>query len=238
MNGLSRRLRRITSEESGQAALLAVMCLSGIMGVMALAADVGYLHYQQGKLETAADAAAIAAGLEIGNCNNTVCANMKTAAATALIEDGITSTTITPTSSCTVPGSSGVAMIINVGPCVLGTGDPNNGNNHMAEVVLTESQKTFFGAILGIRTVNLMARAEAGDSYINTSNSGGNCIYTKSLEFNSSDGNFTLNSCGVYDNGNLQTDNGDSVKASSFLYYGTWSPNNCNNTCTWTLGSS
>ena len=154
-------------------------------------------------------------------------------------EDGITSTTITPTANqCTISTTSGLAMIINVAPCVLGASDPNNGNTHMAEVVLTEPQKTFFGAIIGVRTWNLVARAEAGDSYINANTSGGNCLYTNGLAFNSSDGTFALNSCGIYDNGNLQTDNGDSVTASTFLYYGTWSPNNCNSSCTWNIGGS
>ena len=238
MLSLLTRCRRVVTEESGQAAVLAVICLFMVMGVMALAVDVGNLHYRQNQLETAADSAAIAAGLEIGNCSNTVCANMQTAAATALKEDGITGATITPTSSCTVSGGSSLSMIINVGPCVLGKSDPNYGNAHVAEVVLTQQQKTFFGGIFGIRSVNLIARAEAGDSYINTSSSGGNCIYTKGLEFNSSDGNFTLNNCSIYDNGNLQTDNNDTVTASSFLYYGSWSPNNCNNTCEWNLGGT
>jgi Flp pilus assembly protein TadG len=230
---------RIFRDENGQALVLSTLCLSALLGAMALAVDVGYLHYRQAQLQTAADSAAIAAGLEIGNCSNTVCSNMKTAASKALIEDGLTTSTITPAANqCTVSSSTGVAMTINVAPCVLGTGDPNNGNTHMAEVVLTEPQKTFFGAILGIPTVNLAARAEAGDSYVNTANSGGNCIYANGIEFNSSDGNFVLNSCDIYDNGNLQTDNGDSVTATSFLYYGSWSPNNCNSSCTWNLGSS
>jgi Flp pilus assembly protein TadG len=234
-----RAVLRIVKDEKGQALVFAALCLSTLMGAMALAVDVGYLHYRQSQLQTAADSAAIAAGLEIGNCSNTVCSNMKTAASKALVEDGITSSTITPAANqCTVSSSTGIAMAINVAPCVLGTGDPNSGNTHMAEVVLTESQKTFFGALLGIPTVNLAARAEAGDSYINTSNSGGNCIYTNGLAFNSSDGKFVLNSCSIYDNGNLQTDNGDSVTASTFLYYGTWSPNNCNSSCSWTLGNS
>ncbi|HUB18635.1 MAG TPA: Tad domain-containing protein [Acidobacteriaceae bacterium] len=234
----TRGIWSILKNESGQALVLAAVCMPVLIGAMALAVDVGYIHYRQYQLQTAADSAALAAGLELGNCANTVCSNMQTAAAQALIEDGITTSTITPTSSCTVSSSTGLAMIINVAPCVMGSADPNDGNTHVAEVVLTEPQNTFFGAILGLRTVNLEVRAEAGDSYINTANSGGNCIYTKSLEYNSSDGIFTLNNCGLYDNGNLQTNNGDSVKATSFLYYGTWSPNNCNNSCTWTLGSS
>jgi Flp pilus assembly protein TadG len=240
VNPLSARFRRIIADQSGQATVLNAICLFTIMGLMALAVDVGYFQYRQRQLQTAADSAAIAAGLEIGNCGNTVCQNMKTAAAAALIEDGLTGSTITPSSSCTVSTTTGLGMIINNPPCVLGSilNDPNYDNTHMAEVVLTEPQPTFFGTVFGIKNVNLMARAEAGDSYINTANSGGNCIYTDSLAFNSSDGNFNLTSCGIYDNGNLQTDNGDSVTASSFLYYGTWSPNNCNNSCTWSLGSS
>jgi hypothetical protein len=207
---------------------------------MALAIDVGYLHYRQIQLQSAADSAAIAAGEEIGNCGNTVCANMKTAAATALKEVGITASTITPTSGCTVSNSSGLAMIINDAPCVLGStaNDPNYGNTSMAEVVLTEPQNTFFGAVLGIRTVNLMARAEAGDSWINTPGGGSNCIWTGSITINGSNGNFNLTSCGIYDNGDLTTNSGDSVTATDFLYYGSWSPNNCNSSCTWTLGDS
>lgn len=237
--GSGRCTSELLGNESGQALILAALWLSVLMGTMALAADVGYLHYRQAQLQTAADSAAIAAGLEIGKCSYAVCATMQTAAAQALVETGLTPTAISPTSNqCTITSSTGVAMAINVAPCVLGTGDPNNGNTHVAEVVLTERQKTFFGAFLGIPNVYLAARAEAGDSYINTASSGGNCIYTKSLEFNSSNGAFVLNNCGIYDNGNLQTDNGDSVTASSFLYYGSWSPNNCNSSCTWTLGSS
>lgn len=232
------RVFAFVSDESGDMLVLAAVCLSVLMGALALAVDAGYAHYRECQLQTAADSAAIAAGLEIGKCGNTDCATMNTAAAKALIEDGITTSTITPTSSCTVSSTTGLAMIINVGPCVNGTSDPNNANTHMAEVVLTEPQSTFFGNIFGVRTLNLQARAEAGDSYLNTSNSGGNCIYTKSLEFNSSDGTFTLNNCGLYDNGNLQTNNGDSVKATDLLYYGTWSPNNCNSSCSWTLGDS
>jgi Flp pilus assembly protein TadG len=243
MSSLLTRLRKIVADQSGQALVLGGLCMSALMSVMALGVDVGYVHYKQRQLQTAADSAAIAAGLELGACSYTVCTNMKTAAAQALIEDGITTTTLTPTvnqssSSCTIGSSTSMAMTINVGPCVLGSTDPNNGNPHMAEVVLTVPQHTFFGAIVGIPTVSLLVRAEAGDSYINSGSAGGNCIYTKSLAFNSSDGTFDLTNCGIYDNGNLQTDNGDSATASTFLYYGTWSPNNCNGSCTWTLGGS
>ncbi len=225
-------------DERGQTLVLGALSMILLVGVLALAVDVGNIRYTEIQLQTAADSAAIAAGLELGNCGDTVCSNMITAAEKALIEDGITSSTITPaTNQCSVSNSTGIAMIINVSPCILGTNDPNNGNAHMVEVVLTEPQSTAFARVFGVWSVNLEARAEAGDAYINTAG-GGNCLWTNGLAFNSSDGNFDLNGCGIYDAGNLQTNNGDSVTASTFLYYGTWSPDNCNNSCTWSLGDS
>lgn len=232
------RLWRNSSDESGQILIMGAISMAMLMAVMALGVDIGYMRYEQVRLQSAADSAAIAAGLELGACSNVVCPTMTTAAEEALIEAGITTSTISPTSNqCTVSKSKSLAMIVNVSPCVLGSSDPNNGNVNMAEVVLTEPEGTFFGRTFGIPTFNLVARAEAGET--ETLNSGGgNCVYTKSLAFNSSDGTFTLTNCGIYDNGNLQTDNGDAVTASTFLYYGSWSPNNCNNTCVWKLGES
>ena len=222
--------------ESGQVLALTALSMTALMGAMALAIDVGQLHYRQCLLQTAADSAAIAAGLELGNCGNTVCANMETAAAVALQESGISSNSITPViNQCAVSKSSSLAMIINVAPCMLGASDPNNGNANMAEVVLTEQQSTFFGAIFGIRTVNLVARAEAGEAYINSAPTPPACLYAKSLEFNSN-ASLDLQNCGIYDYGNLQTNTNESTIATDFLYYGTWSPNNCHKNCTWTLG--
>jgi len=229
---------RIFSEEAGAMTILASLSLSLLLSGMAMAIDVGNMDYRQRQLQTAADSAAIAAGLEIANCSNSVCTNMKTAAAQALVETQATTATITPTTGCTVPTSSSLAMIINVGPCVYGTGDPNKGNTSIAEVVLTEPMSTFFGGFLGMSKMMLMAHAEAGQAFIQSGTSFGDCIYTQSFEFNSSDGNFNLTNCGIYDLGNLQTDNNDTVTASFFQYHGTWSPNNCNGSCSWTLGDS
>jgi hypothetical protein len=231
--------------EKGQALIVTALAFTGIMGGMALAVDVGYLHYEQRLLQTAAQSAAISAGLELGICNKAVCNTMTTAAQTAMVEDGIVTsssniTTATPNSSssassCSAPSapSTGVALLINVSPCLIST-DPNNGNPNMAEVVLVKKVSTYFGKVLGIPTVTIVARAEAGDAYIKTAG-GGYCIYTKSLAMNSN-ASFDLTNCGVYDGGNLQTDANTSGTATDFLYYGSWSPNNCHKNCTWTLG--
>lgn len=225
----------IWKEESGQALLLGAICMALLMGVMALAVDVGYMQFRQVQLQTAADSAAIAAGLEIGNCSSSggvVCDKMKTAAEQALIEDGVTTTTITPTANkCSVSTSTGLAMTINVAPCVLGTSDPNNGNAYMAEVVLTEPESAFFGSVFGIRKFNLLARSEAGEAYY-LDNGGGNCLYTHSIIVNSG-ATMDLNDCGVYDGGNLIGNSNDKVTASAFVYTGTFVNNTGN---TWNIG--
>jgi len=242
-NTWSGRATAILRGESGQALIITALCMSGLMGAMALAIDVGNLQYKQRQLQTAADSAAIAAGLELGKCSDTVCATMQTAAAQALIEDGISATTITPTvnqstSSCTVPTSTVLAMTINVGPCVLGTGDPNNGNAHMAEVVLTQPQRTFFGAFVGISTVNLVARAEAGQAYINTNGGGsGPCMNTNNLTINSgaSITQATGSTCGINDNAGsgLSTNSGVTVNVSYFTYHGATYNDDCGSCSTY-----
>jgi hypothetical protein len=244
---IASRLWQISKDENAQALVLGTICMALLMAAMTLAADVGYMQYKQTQLQTAADSAAIAAGLEISNCSSTggvVCANMKTAAENALTEDGITSATITPTSNCTVSSSSSLKMILNVGPCVLGSTskDPNYGDAYMAEVVLTEPQNTFFGALFGVRTFNLMARAEAGEAYINKP-SAAPCVWTGSATLNS-DVTIDLQGCSWYDNGNLSPNSGDNVTASSFQYLGTWeNPDNCgtpgtSGACVWNLGDA
>lgn len=234
------RLWRTLNDESGQALVLGTIFIATLMGVMTLAVDVGYMHYRQVQLQTAADSAAIAAGLELANCGNTICSNMKTAAEQALMEAGITSSTIAPTTNttktCSVSSSSTLAMTIDLAPCLLGTSDPNNGNTNMVEVVLTEPQSTFFGKIFGISTFNLLARSEAGEAYIDKPSSGF-CVWTGSASIN---GNATidLTNCGWYDNGNFSPNGGDTVTATNFQYVGTWeNPSNCS-TCVWHLGDS
>ena len=58
MLSLLTRCRRVVTEESGQAAVLAVICLFMVMGAMALAIDVGIRPFRQRQLQTAADSAA------------------------------------------------------------------------------------------------------------------------------------------------------------------------------------
>jgi Flp pilus assembly protein TadG len=62
------RGRALVGRESGQALVTCVLSMTFLMSAMALALDLGYMQYQQVQLQTAADSAALAAGLELGNC--------------------------------------------------------------------------------------------------------------------------------------------------------------------------
>lgn len=243
---------RLVRGEGAQALIMTAMAFTVVMGGTGVCVDVGYLHYEQRLLQTAADAAAIAAGMELGSCSKSVCGVMTTAAEQALVEDGMVGSTSSVTetqnsssssTSCSIPSapSSGVALQINVSPCAL-SGDPNNGNVNMAEVVLVEKKDTFFSGMFGLSHATIVARAEAGDAWIKTYG-GGECIYTKGMQM-SSNAHLDLTNCGIYDSGNLETDANSEATATDFLYYGSWSPNKCHsndggltyNNCSFTLG--
>jgi hypothetical protein len=224
----------ILHDESGQAAPFAAVCLVVIMGTMALAIDVGHLRFKQQQLQTVADAAALAGALEIPTCGSTSnCAAMQTSAQTAVTENGLGTPTVV--TQCASSSASGVILQVNNGPCALGTSDPNNGSTSYVEAVVIQRVNTFFGAIIGTRQITLTARSEA----IESGSSGGCsncCLYAGSIAFNSSNGDMNM-TCGIFDNGNLQTDNDDSVTTPTFKYAGSWSPNNCNSTCTFSDAS-
>jgi Flp pilus assembly protein TadG len=223
--------RGILRDESGQAAAFAAVCLIVIMSAMALAIDVGHLRFKQQQLQTVADAAALAGALEIQTCGSTSnCTAMQSASQTAVTENGLGTPTVV--TQCASSTAAGVILEVNNGPCALGAGDPNEGNSQYVETVVIQKLNTFFGAVIGIRQITLTARSEATSSGSSSGACSGCCLYAGSIAFNSSNGSMNM-TCGIFDNGNLQTDNGDSATTPTFKYAGSWSPNNCNSTCTW-----
>jgi len=135
--------------------------MAALVGIMALAIDIGNLYYTQRQLQTLADAAAIAGALEVTACSGSSnCAVMQAAAKSALTEGG--STTPTVFQQCATASGSGLLLTINNSPCALGASDPNNGNINYVEAVVTKNVPTYFGGYLGISTFKISARAEAG----------------------------------------------------------------------------
>lgn len=161
--------QRFARTDRGSVVIMFALSLTVILGMMALAIDVGQLRLAKQKLQMAADAAALAGALEISMCGGTArCSAMTAAAQNALAENGLSGATLQ--STC-VPSGTASGFSVNNGPCALGTQNPHNGNANYVEVILSQSQPTYFAGVLGKPTVQIMARAEAARS------GGTNCIF-------------------------------------------------------------
>jgi Flp pilus assembly protein TadG len=167
---------RVLRDERGNILVLTAMSMAALVGIMALAIDIGNLYYTQRQLQTLADAAAIAGALEVTACSGSSnCAVMQAAAKSALTEGG--STTPTVFQQCATASGSGLLLTINNSPCALGASDPNNGNINYVEAVVTKNVPTYFGGYLGISTFKISARAEAGAA-TPVASGNGPCILT------------------------------------------------------------
>lgn len=156
--------------EEGSALVLSSLGMVMVLGFVGLAVDVGSLRLAKRNLQSAVDAAALAAALEVTTCNSTQnCTTMQTAAQSAMAENGFSGVTLL--TGCTGAAGSGVTITVNNPPCAQGASDPNSGKNSYVEVVASENKPTYFASILGFHSFPIGARAEAGK----TSNP--NCIY-------------------------------------------------------------
>lgn len=162
-------IRHFFSDESGQTVIVAALALVVVIGAIGLAVDVGRLRYVKHNIQKAADAAAIAAGLEIRVCgSNITCTAMQTAAKRAIAENGYTVDNFLI--NCAAAPSTGLSLTLNRPACALGNSDPNRNKNSYVEVVVSSVEHTYFARLLGWDNVRITARAEA-------TRSSGPCIY-------------------------------------------------------------
>jgi len=152
---------RFLKDESGQALVLVALSLVVILGFAGLAIDVGQLRFAQLRLQTAADAAALAAAMEIQQCGTTSnCATMQSAAKTAVTENGLDSPTIL--AQCAAGSGTGLTLTINNGPCALGANDPELQQHEVCRGGHRPAATDVFRANTGISSLPVAARAEAG----------------------------------------------------------------------------
>jgi uncharacterized membrane protein len=138
-------------KESGQTLVLALGALLLILlPIMGLGIDFGYFRYQQAQLQTAADAAAIAAAGELSYSVSCSCNALQVAGQDASAANGFTN------------GVNAATVSVNNPP--QDSQDPNNGNVNFVEVVITQTEPTFFSKALGVTSITLGARAEATQS--------------------------------------------------------------------------
>lgn len=141
----------IGNAQKGQSLVFVAVGLLILLGIMGLAIDMGHLRHVKRQMQTAADAAAVAAAGEI-DFGDFVVAGKK-----ASSNNGFTD------------GTGGVTVVVNHPPAAP---DPHNGNNFYVEAKVTNpAVPTYFAKIFGISTVSMTTRAVAAEG------GGNNCIF-------------------------------------------------------------
>ena len=149
MNTAARTHKR---RDAGYVGVAVVGSLVMFCGSLGLAIDVGMIYYDKGRMQAAADSAALAGAREIlrGNWSS-----VTSAAQTEATTNGFTT------------GADGATVTVNNPPL---NGD-HISDSLFVEAIVKRSEPTFFTTVLGISTVDVSARAVAG---LDTS---GTCIY-------------------------------------------------------------
>jgi len=179
-------LRRLARRPSGQTFLLVSIALVVLVGMAALAVDIGDLWTTRRLMQSAADAGAVAGADEIaiGGGSSAITAAAKDAASHNGFTDGGTR-----------PGTSHTITVAVHNPPTSG---PYAANSNAVEVDVSQSQPTYFMKVLGWQAVPVSTAAVA------VTLGSGSCVY--SLDPSASGattvgGTATLNSaCGLYDN--------------------------------------
>jgi Flp pilus assembly protein TadG len=132
-------MKRLT-DESGQALIIAALCMTCLFGFIALAVDAGIMLREKRLLQIAADSAAIAGALEWNFYPAGVTAAAKAASAT----NGFTDTV------------NGVTVTVNTPPAY----GPHQVSGYV-EVIVSQIQPTFFMKFFGISSMTPAVRAVA-----------------------------------------------------------------------------
>jgi Flp pilus assembly protein TadG len=181
-------LRSFARKPRGQVFVTISLALAVLMGISALAVDVGDLWTTRRLMQNAADAAAMAGAdaVAIGDTK----AQVTTAAKAASAQNGFTD------GSGTLASSSHVTVTVYEPP----QSGPYATNPNAVQVVVSQTQPTYFIRVLGWQNVPVSTVA------VGLTVSGGSCVYALDPTASgtiSIAGTGTLNStCGMYDNSN------------------------------------
>lgn len=137
--------------ERGQVVVLIAVAVVALLGCAGLAVDMGYMEHEKTKMQTAADAAAIAGASVLAGGSSAITA----AADEDASLNGFTN------------GTAGAAVTVNNPPL----SGPNAGNSNYVEAIVSQPQNTFFLSILGYSKITVTARAVA------QSESAAGCVY-------------------------------------------------------------
>jgi hypothetical protein len=178
--------RKSIRDESGQAAIMAVLFFTFLLGFVGFATDVGGFLYAKRNLQIAADAAAIAGAKEI-RIDSTKIVSAGTAASA---QNGVTN------------GVNGASVAVNAPPL----GGLHTGDANYVEAIVRKPRRTFFFGLLGFTSMPIAARAVAfnGASVDTACLTALNPTKGDTIHLQ---GSFTVNApgCQVIDNSNNKT---------------------------------
>lgn len=183
--------RFLTRKPRGQVLVLVSLGVLMLLGIAALALDIGQLWTTKRLMQSAADAAALAGADQVAvQADN---ASIVAAAQAAAAQNGFTA------GSGSTSSSSQVSINVYNPP----TSGPYASNASAVQVVISQTQPTYFLAALGQQNVAVSANAVA------LTVSGGSCVYALDPSAPGAitvGGSGSLNSaCGVYDNSDDKT---------------------------------
>ncbi len=197
------------NSRKGSVLIMGTLTMTVLFGFMGLALDMSYMYFHKRRMQTAADAGALAGAQEIlrGNANSAIIASAKNDSAL----DGFTD------------AANGVTVTVN-NPPISGA---SAGNNRFVEVIVSQAQPTWFMRVLNVNSATVAARAVAGTG------PGQACVYTLNPNLGNNNG-FFINgtaaanfACGIYSNSNFRAVGGGCVTAPSVSYVGSYSDTGC-----------
>ena len=198
--------------ESGQVMVLAAGAMILIIGVAALAVDLGFLYATRRNMQTAADAAAIAGSnaleRQCGTTADCTCDSVKACSAAGTDVAQLNGISASAPNSPTITVATATTRPAN---------DPNPGNGTFVQATVSETVPTFFMRALGIPTVNITTTAIAGFAPV------GPCVTatapTQAASISLSGSGSINASCGVIDESSnsdgLNLSGGASINAGS-----------------------
>ena len=182
-----------------------------LFAFMGLSLDASYMHYHKRRMQTAADAAAVSGANQILRAQGTdsVIAAARDDAKRNGFEHGANNIEV----AVYRPPQSG----------------PRTGNPIFVEVVVSQSQPTWFMRAVGINESQIRARAVAGP--IGESSA---CVYALNRDSSSTNNGVFVNGsvnatvgCGVYSNANFRSIGGGCLSAPEVSYVGTYNNGEC-----------
>ncbi len=132
--------------EKGQALILIVLAIVGMLGLTAVAVDGGMAYSERRQAQNTADSAALDAALAMIRGGSWQAEGLARAASNGFDNNGNTNTVVVnnpPTTGCN------------------GAGSPYTGNAQYVQVVIRLSTQTYFGPVVGINEVNNCVEAIA-----------------------------------------------------------------------------